>query len=250
MAAAIATGQKSFGSSVLNMLTDSFLSSFFWYSNVIEMYSACSRCGSECSIGVLLEKNRMFRTRRIFVRLDSSDAEVLVYSQDLIAKKNARIASWAIARDRGVLAFLWSVLSTLIGMAFCCFVPGSRFRYPLCNCCRRNAVWPSLSNLGSLRPVSRKVCEILLMESATVDAARSLVAFFENVLSLIACPKAARMMWIWDLENPSRYSLLLMPMVGKNFFQFFQVRIRLAFVSSTVAAAAAVVAARRRQIVR
>ena len=70
------------------------------------MYSAFPSNESKWSMGVLFEKNRMFRIRRIFVHLDCSDAEVLVYSHNLIAKKNARIASWAIARDKGVLAFL------------------------------------------------------------------------------------------------------------------------------------------------
>ena len=73
----------------------------------------------------------------------------------------------------------------------------------------------------TLCAVSQKVYEISLVESATVDAARSLVAVFENIQSLIAGPKAAKMIWIWDLESPSRYSLLLMQMEGKNFLQFF-----------------------------
>ena len=133
MAAAIVTRQKSFRSLVLNIFSDSFLSSFFWYSNVIDMYSVLHSKGSEWLMSVLFKEN-MFQILRIFVRLDSSDAEVLVYSHNLIAKKNARIASWAIARDNGVLTFLWSSRRTLIGTDFCCFFPGSRFWYPLCNC--------------------------------------------------------------------------------------------------------------------
>ena len=106
MVAAIVTGQKSLGPSVLNMFTDLFLSSFFWYSKVIDMYSALCSMGSEWSMSLLFKKKQVFQTLKIIVRLDSSDAEVLVYSHDLIAKKNARIASWAIARDSGVPVFL------------------------------------------------------------------------------------------------------------------------------------------------
>eukprot|EP00979_Chaetoceros_neogracilis_P013086 scaffold3660_cov246-Chaetoceros_neogracile.AAC.2 len=63
----------------------------------------------------------------IFVLLLDSFAVVFEYSQDLIAKKNARQVSWAIAIPNGPTALLWTSRRMLIGAAFCCFTPGSKF---------------------------------------------------------------------------------------------------------------------------
>ena len=69
----------------------------------------------------------MFLIFMIFVRLLDSFDVVLEYSQDRIAKKNARQVSSAIAIPSGPAALRCTWRRMLMGAAFCCLVPGSRF---------------------------------------------------------------------------------------------------------------------------
>ena len=72
------------------------------------------------------------------------------YSHDLMVKKNAPMERSASARDRSQEVFNCRVVRIRAGRAFCCFVGGSAFLYPLNCCCKSLEVRPSWSRRGSL----------------------------------------------------------------------------------------------------
>lgn len=121
--------------------------------------SASLREGSLWYINFLSLKNRMFPIVRVFVVPESFGLEVLLYSQDRIAKKNAPEISCAVAMDGGSSGLANSnvLLITDTGTAFWRFSTGSsalKLDICLCSICE---ILLFSSTLGSGRPFSRKV---------------------------------------------------------------------------------------------
>jgi hypothetical protein len=67
----------------------------------MDTMSAVGKSGLSCGIRCLFLKKRMLPIVRMRVVRDSDGDEVLLYSQDLIAKKKAPRMSWAEAQARG-----------------------------------------------------------------------------------------------------------------------------------------------------
>ena len=80
----------------------------------------------------------MFPIVVIFDLLISAIFDVLVYSQGRIAEKKAAQTRSDIAVSNYVWEMSISFKRTIIGMAFCCFAPGSSFAYPLKVCSNKN----------------------------------------------------------------------------------------------------------------
>lgn len=90
--------------------------------------SASDRLSAECGMIFLSLKNRMFPIVRSFVVPDSVGLDVLLYSHDRMAKKNAPVISCDDAMAAGSLdvenrVFTWVITDT--GTAFCRFSLGS-----------------------------------------------------------------------------------------------------------------------------
>ena len=107
------------------MVTVSFLISFFWSSNVIEMNSLLCRLGAECSIGDLFLKNRKLRNRSLLVLRDGP--VTVRYSQLRSAKKKAPPHRSAMAFDLSVVVDRNRCIRRQLGKAFWCFAAGSWF---------------------------------------------------------------------------------------------------------------------------
>ena len=169
-------------------------------------------------------------------------------------KKKAPIASSDIAEATGHdwdSANSYNFLKIDIGIAFCCFTPGSRFVYPLYNWFSMKQVVPSLSSVGFGLLRDRKACATYPMVSLIVPAAISLVLpFVTKEHSLMAWAKAVHMICRFHGVNDSRRSSPLMPMVGRKSCQSRQDRTRLVNVVSAAAAELATEAEWRRAIVR
>ena len=95
------------------------------------------------------DRKHRFRSRRMRVLRFSSDAVVVRYSHDLMAKKKAPVQSWEIARFSMVFVDFWSWLIMERGRAFWGFAFASPFLYPLYCCDKERATRPSWSSLGS-----------------------------------------------------------------------------------------------------
>ena len=95
-----------------------------------------------------LLKNLMFLSRRSLVFF-SSCLLVVLYSQDLIAKKRAPDSSWPIAVLRGFDLSAAIVFHTTRGRQAWCFVGGSSDLYPFNWLDRITDLVPELSRVGS-----------------------------------------------------------------------------------------------------
>lgn len=95
---------------------------FFWASNVMETISADARLGWSWLRSLESLKNRMLLSVSSLVVVDSLGLVVLLYSQDLIAKKKAPTINWEHANDKESLLseYSWATLFiTDKGTAFC-----------------------------------------------------------------------------------------------------------------------------------
>ena len=88
---------------------------------MIDTVSAIARLLFEWASSLPFVKKRMSCWRRILVRRFSSGRLVWRYSQDLMAKKKAPVASWAIAMFSAEVFLVASCRRTQAGRAFCCF---------------------------------------------------------------------------------------------------------------------------------
>ena len=90
----------------------------------------------------------MFPSVIIFVLFLFNVVDVLVYLQGCIVEKNSAQTSFAIAVANSVLVRSSTFKRMIISKAFCCFIPGSSFAYPLNVCFNKDDNDPSGSLLG------------------------------------------------------------------------------------------------------
>jgi len=164
------------------------------------MMSADARmaCGVEWGKITPFFRNLILRSRRILVRLLSSEYLVAKYSHDRMQKNRASMRSCTQAVCQGVEATWCIFLRTEAGRAFCFFLSLSSFLYPLHCSCKRKQVLPSASNRGSFLAFARKACDTYETVALTVPSARCSLFLLEKVHSLTACAKAEMTMFLWN----------------------------------------------------
>ena len=121
----------------------------------------------------------------------------------------------------------------IIGNAFCCFIPGSSFVYPLKVCSNKNNNDPYGSILQSYLKFALKAWDRHPAVSMTVSATSIFFGPLTNSACLTACAKVTRTIFLSQMLNLSRKTSLLKPINHRNLHHLSQSRIRLDLVLST-----------------
>ena len=122
-------------------------------------------------------------------------------------------------------------------MAFCCFMPGSSFAYPLAVCYNKNDNDPSGSIFGSSLKAALKAWDRYPMVSLNVATRNLFFGLCKNSACLAACAKATKTSCLCQRLNLSRKTSLLRSVYCKNLHHLSQEQICLALVLSTFALA-------------
>ena len=199
------------------MVTESCLSSFFWYSNVTVIVP--ERVSSEqlCAMRWPLRWKRISRRHKVLVHCFSSGMFVCRYSQERMAKNMAPVHNCAMAMFSSVILFLWSWRITISGSAFCCRSFSPLFLQPI-HCWDR--MWqrrPPESTRGSDRLWSLMICATSWTVERAVPSAKEDTVIADDVPSRTAYAKAQRRRVRWcGSSKLSRKRSPSTPMLCRN----------------------------------
>ena len=135
-------------------------------------------------------------------------------------KENSAQSSSVIAVANYVWAGLSNFKSMIIGNAFCCFMPGSSFAYPLKVCSNKNENYPYGSLIRLSLKSALKGWDRYPTVSLTVAATSVFFGPCENSACLTSCVKATKMSCLFQHLNTSTKTFLLRSIYRMNLSPF------------------------------